>query len=154
MGMASTTTRYPAPSSAWTGGGGLSDGRHCRELLAALLAEIEDDHVVRVELVTVGDAPLDDRLRALALAGREAAANAAQHAGVATVDAYLEVEPHQVTLFVRDRGQGFDVAQVDPDRRGLTESIQGRMVRAGGWANVRSAPGEGTEVELVIPRPA
>ena len=124
------------------------------DLLASIVAEIEDDHAVRVELVVVGDAPLDDRLSALALAGREALLNAARHAGVATVDAYLEVEPHQATLFVRDRGKGFELAAVDPDRRGLTESIHGRMLRAGGRAEVRSAAGEGTEVELVLPRPA
>ncbi len=124
------------------------------ELVASLLAEIEDDHAVRVEVVAVGDAPLDDRLRSLALAGREAALNAAHHAGVALVDAYLEVEPHQVTLFVRDRGKGFDPATVDPDRRGLAESVHGRMARAGGRAEVRSSLGEGTEVELVVPRPS
>jgi len=122
-------------------------------LATSLMAEIEDDHAVRVELVVVGDAPLDDRLRALVLAGREAVLNAAHHAGVATVDAYLEVEPHQVTLFVRDRGQGFDPACVHPDRRGLAESVHGRIDRAGGRADVRSAVGEGTEVELVVPRP-
>lgn len=121
------------------------------DLMASIVAEVEDDHAVRVELVTVGDAPLDDRLRALALAGREALLNAAHHAGVATVDAYLEIEPHQATLFVRDRGKGFDPAAVDPDRRGLAESIHGRMARAGGRAEVRSAAGEGTEVELVLP---
>ncbi len=126
------------------------------ELLASLVAEVEDDHAVRVELVVVGDAPLDDRLRALVLAGREALLNAAHHAGVATVDAYLEVEPSQVTLFVRDRGKGFDPAAVDADRRGLAESVHGRMARAGGRAEVRSSVGEGTEVELVVktdPRP-
>jgi phage shock protein PspC (stress-responsive transcriptional regulator)/anti-sigma regulatory factor (Ser/Thr protein kinase) len=123
------------------------------DLLASMVADIEDDHAVRVELVAVGDAPLDDRLTALALAGREALLNAARHAGVATVDAYLEVEPHQVTLFVRDRGKGFDPTAVDPDRRGLAESIHGRMTRSGGRAEVRSSIGEGTEVELVLPRP-
>ena len=122
------------------------------DLLASFVAEIEDDHAVRVELVSVGDAPLDDRLRALALAGREAMLNAAHHAGVATVDAYLEVEPQQATLFVRDRGKGFDPASVDPDRRGLAESVHGRISRAGGRAEVRSSVGEGTEVELVVPR--
>lgn len=121
--------------------------------VASLVAEVEDDHAVMVELVVVGDAPLDDRLRALALAGREAVLNAARHAGVATVNAYLEVEPQQVTLFVRDRGKGFDPAAVDPDRRGLAESIHGRIARAGGRAHLRSALGEGTEVELVVPRP-
>ena len=124
------------------------------DLVSSLAAEVEDDHAVRVEVVAVGDSPLDDRLRALALAGREAILNAAHHAGVAAVDVYLEVEPHQVTLFVRDRGKGFDPGTVDPDRRGLAESIHGRMARAGGRAEVRSALGEGTEVELVVPRPA
>jgi signal transduction histidine kinase/phage shock protein PspC (stress-responsive transcriptional regulator) len=124
------------------------------DLVSSLAAEVEDDHAVRVEVVAVGDAPLDDRLRALALAGREAVLNAVHHAGVAAVDVYLEVEPHQVTLFVRDRGKGFDPGAVDPDRRGLAESIHGRMARAGGRAEVRSAIGEGTEVELVVPRPA
>jgi phage shock protein PspC (stress-responsive transcriptional regulator)/two-component sensor histidine kinase len=123
------------------------------DLVSSIVAEVEDDHAVRVELVVVGDAPLDDRLRALALAGREAVLNAVHHAGVATVDAYLEVEPHEVTLFVRDRGKGFDPAAVDPDRRGLAESVHGRIARAGGRAEVRSSVGEGTEVELVVPRP-
>ena len=121
-------------------------------LVGSLVAEIEDDHAVRVELVAVGDAALDDRLWALALAGREAVQNAAHHAGVASVDVYLEVEPQQAALFVRDRGKGFDPASVDPDRRGLVESIQGRMTRAGGRAEVRSSLGEGTEVELTVPR--
>jgi len=121
-------------------------------LVGSLVAEIEDDHAVRVELVAVGDAALDDRLWALALAGREAVQNAAHHAGVASVDVYLEVEPLQVALFVRDRGRGFDPASVDPDRRGLVESIHGRMTRAGGRAEVRSSLGEGTEVELTVPR--
>lgn len=122
-------------------------------LVTSLVAEVEDDHAVRVEVVAVGDAALDDRLTALALAGREAVLNAARHAGVATLDVYLEVEPHQVTLFVRDRGTGFDPDAVDPDRRGLTESIRGRLARAGGRAEVRSSTGEGTEVELTVPRP-
>ncbi|MEO5679223.1 MAG: PspC domain-containing protein [Acidimicrobiales bacterium] len=122
-------------------------------LVGALAAEVEDDHAVRVEVVAVGDAPLDERLRALALAGREAVLNAAHHAGVTSIDVYLEVEPHRAVLFVRDRGKGFDPAAVDPDRRGLVESIHGRMARSGGRAEVRSTVGEGTEVELSVLRP-
>lgn len=122
-------------------------------LLRSIVAEVEDDHAVRVELVTVGDAPLDDALRALAMAGREAVLNAAHHAEVDTVDAYLEVQPQEATLFVRDRGRGFDQTAVDPQRRGLAESIQGRMDRAGGRTVIRSVVGEGTEVELSVPRP-
>ena len=68
--------------------------------------------------------------------------NAAKHAGVTTVSVYAEVEPDQVTAFVRDQGRGFDPASVDGDRRGITESILGRMERAGGTGSVESSPGE------------
>ena len=57
-----------------------------------------------------------------------------------------------VSVFVRDRGAGFDRAAVPADRRGLAESIEGRLARAGGSATIRSAPGEGTEIELTMPR--
>ncbi len=43
-------------------------------------------------------------------------------------------------------------AAVPADRRGLRDSVQGRLARLGGTAEVRSSPGEGTEVELVLPR--
>jgi signal transduction histidine kinase len=53
---------------------------------------------------------------------------------------------------VRDRGPGFDPAAVPDDRRGLRESVLGRMDRHGGTAQVHSRPGAGTEIELVLPR--
>jgi signal transduction histidine kinase len=65
---------------------------------------------------------------------------------------YLEVEPDRLSLFVRDRGRGFDPTAVPPDRRGVADSISARVRRHGGTAEVRSAPGEGTEVELSVPR--
>jgi signal transduction histidine kinase len=105
-----------------------------------------------VELVCVGDAPLDDSLRALVGATREATANAARHAGVTKVDVFVEVGEDAVEAFVRDRGKGFDPASVPTGRRGLADSIQGRVERAGGAAAVRSRPGEGTEVRLTVPR--
>jgi signal transduction histidine kinase len=55
-------------------------------------------------------------------------------------------------VFVRDRGVGFDRAAVPADRRGLSESIEGRMERAGGTATVNAVPGEGVEVELSLAR--
>jgi signal transduction histidine kinase len=120
--------------------------------LAAELGVVEDDHGVRVEVVCVGDAPLDDGLRALVAATREAAANAARHAHVNQVDVFVEVGDDEVEAFVRDRGVGFDPATVPNGRRGLADSIQGRIERAGGKATVRSRPGEGTEVRLTLPR--
>ena len=121
-------------------------------LLRRELADVEDRYGVRIDAVLVGDAPLDDSARALVAAGREAARNAATHAGVDTIDVYLEVEPERVSLFVRDRGAGFDPAAVPADRRGLADSVLGRVRRAGGQAEVLSTPGEGTEIELSVPR--
>ena len=122
------------------------------ETLAAAVAreaeEVEGLHGVAVEVVAVGDCPLDDHLAALVAAAREAMVNAAKWSGVATVSVYAEVRDGEVTVFVRDWGSGFDLASVAPDRHGVRESIKGRMARHGGSAVVRTAPGEGTEVEL------
>jgi signal transduction histidine kinase len=120
--------------------------------LRAMAADVEITHAVTVEVVTVGDAPLDDRLRALVAAAREAAVNAAKFAGTGAVDVFAEADGDRVEVFVRDRGAGFALESVDPQRRGLRESVVGRMQRHGGAATVRTAPGEGTEVELTMRR--
>ncbi len=119
----------------------------------AVAAEAETTHGIPVEVVTVGGAcALDTRLRALVLATREAIVNAARHSGAATVAVFVEVEADHVTVFVRDRGRGFDVERIRRDRRGLTESIEGRMARNGGRATVRSRARQGTEIELAMSR--
>ena len=121
-------------------------------LLQRELAIVEDDHRVRIEVVTAGDASLDDAARSFVAAGREAVVNAAVHSGMVEIDVFLEAGAGGLALFVRDRGCGFDPDSVAPDRRGLAESVKGRVERLGGTAVVRSAPGEGTEVELRLPR--
>lgn len=121
-------------------------------LVAGLVTEVEADHALIVDPVVVGDAPVDDALAALGAATREALVNAAKHSGADAADLYTEVTPARVSVFVRDRGSGFDPAAVPDDRRGLRDSVSGRLARLGGTAEVRSAPGEGTEVELVLPR--
>lgn len=131
---------------------GHADSTTVATLLRRELDDLEDHYAVRFDAVLVGDAPLDDAGRALVAAGREAALNAARHAGVDTVDVYLEVEPDRTSLFVRDRGSGFDPATVPADRRGLADSISARVKRHGGTAEIRSAPGEGAEIELSMPR--
>jgi signal transduction histidine kinase/phage shock protein PspC (stress-responsive transcriptional regulator) len=123
-------------------------------LVAGMVADVEADHALIVDPVVVGDAPVDDRLAALGAATREALVNAAKHSGATVADLYTEVAPEQVSVFVRDRGKGFDPATVPDDRRGLRDSVSGRLARLGGTAEIRSAPGEGTEVELVLPRVA
>jgi signal transduction histidine kinase len=114
--------------------------------------EVEAQHGVAVDAVTVGDCELDDDLRALLAAGREATVNAVKWSGADVVSVFAEVEPDEVSLFVRDRGRGFDPDSVPPDRKGVTESIRGRMARRGGSAVIRSTKGEGTEVSLTMPR--
>jgi signal transduction histidine kinase len=127
-----------------------------RDSLATALgraaAETEETHQVPIEVVTVGDRALDPGLEAMVQAAREAMANAARFAGADRVDLYAEVDGELVEVFVRDRGVGFDPATIPADRRGVRESIIGRMERHNGRAVVNSVPGTGTEVELVMER--
>ena len=120
--------------------------------LDAVAAEVERTHRRRIEVVLVGDCPLDDRIRALVHACREAMVNSARHSRARGVSVYVEVEDDVVTAFVRDQGVGFSRASVPPDRRGIVESIEGRMERNGGVAVIASGPGRGTEVRLQVPR--
>ena len=115
-----------------------------------IVGEVEDRHGVPIEVVCVGDTPLDERLAATLQAAREAMVNAAKYAESPTVSVYAEVEGDEVTIFVRDRGRGFDMDRIPDDRMGLRGSIIGRMERNGGKATIRTAPGEGTEVRLEI----
>ena len=118
--------------------------------LAEVVATTEADYDARIDLVTVGDVVVDDRLAALVAATREAVVNVAKHAG-APATVYAEVEEDQVEVNVRDRGCGFEIDAVGSDRHGVRQSIVARMATVGGSATVRSTPGEGTEVRLVLP---
>ncbi len=114
-------------------------------------AEVEDTYAITVETVVVGDTQCDDRVAALVAAAREALVNAARHAGVQTVSLYAEVEADELSVFIRDRGAGFEIDGVAETRHGVRGSIIGRMQRHGGRAEIRSAPGDGTEVRLMLP---
>jgi signal transduction histidine kinase len=120
--------------------------------LEGAAGEVERDQGVSVEVVAVGDAELDERGRALVAAAREAMVNAAKFGGGSAVDVYAEALDGELQVYVRDRGPGFDPDALPPDRRGVRESIVGRMDRHGGRAAIHSAPGAGTEVELTMPR--
>jgi signal transduction histidine kinase/phage shock protein PspC (stress-responsive transcriptional regulator) len=126
--------------------------RRVAAALEATAEEVESSHGVPVELVAVGDAELDGGAEAVVSAAREAMVNAAKFGGGSAVDVYAEADGVRLQVFVRDRGPGFDPEAVPLDRRGVRESIVGRMERHGGRAEIRSSPGGGTEVELVLER--
>ncbi|MCK6209962.1 PspC domain-containing protein [Georgenia sp. EYE_87] len=125
-------------------------GTSTADAVRQVAAEVEDLHGVAIDVVTAGDAEPDARTEALTAAAREALSNAVVH-GRPPVSLYVEVTPEQTEVFVRDRGDGFEVDAVPADRHGVRQSIIGRMDRHGGRATVRSRAG-GTEVHLVMPR--
>jgi signal transduction histidine kinase/phage shock protein PspC (stress-responsive transcriptional regulator) len=132
----------------------VSDAR-LRDAIDAMAGRIERQHQVGVEAVVVGEAALDDHVRALVAACGEATLNAARHSGSTEVSVYVEVEHDAISAFVRDHGTGFDAAAVPGDRRGIADSIVGRLERHGGSAQLHSRVGAGTEVVLRLPvRPA
>nr|WP_159806832.1 ATP-binding protein [Cellulomonas citrea] len=134
----------PAPSTSVAAG------------LRAVVAEVEDTRTgpdgrpVAVDVVVVGDRPPDDGSVALLQATREALVNAVTH-GHPPVSLYLEVRDDALEVFVRDRGEGFDLEAIGADRFGVRESILGRVRRRGGTAQVTSSAQRGTEVHLVMP---
>ncbi|MGB0099390.1 MAG: PspC domain-containing protein [Nocardioides sp.] len=137
---------------AWLYAGESTDERSVASALRGLAARVEDEYAVSVDVVAVGDADLDEPLAPVVRAAGEAVTNAAKHAGTGQVDVYAEVTDVAVDVFVRDRGIGFDPAAVPGDRHGVRHSIVDRMERHGGSAEIRSAPGEGTEVRLHLDR--
>ena len=136
---------------AWLFGVGPGSDGGLVEGLRRAAAEVEELHRVRVEVVAVGDVGASEQVTALVAAAREAMINAARHSGIDEVAVFAEVSSDSATVYVRDRGRGFDPEKVPPDRRGVAESIRGRMSRVGGRAEVVSAVGRGTEVRLEVP---
>ena len=152
--VASLARRQERELRRWLYGGGFGSASSLADALAEAAADVEELHNVRIELASAGDVPLDETVAQLVLAAREAMTNAAKFSGTDEISVYTEVDDGAITVFVRDRGAGFDRSSVPADRRGLTESIEARMQRAGGTAAIVSAPGEGVEVELGLGRGA
>ena len=150
--VATIARRQERELRGWLYGSGVAGADTLVAALVDAAADVEELHGVPIELASAGDAPLDDRTRQLVLAAREAMTNAAKFSGAAEIAVYAEVGAEAVSVFVRDRGSGFDRATVTPDRRGIAESIEGRLERAAGTATIVSAPESGTEVELRLPR--
>ena len=164
--VATLARRQERELRAWLAGRGRVGTASITQTLAGALeaaaGEVEATHRVPVEVVAVGETALDERGEALVAAAREAMVNAAKHGGPepvrvfaeaedGTLAVYAEAADGEARVFVRDRGPGFDPAAIPPDRRGIRESIVGRMARHGGRATIHTTPGAGTEVELVLP---
>ena len=154
--VAALSRRQERELRSWLSSGHSADKETRRRFAAALAdagQEIEEAEGVAVEVLAVGDAELDQDSEALVAAAREAILNAAKFAGT-EVNVYAEATAARTQIFVRDRGPGFEPGSIPPDRRGVRESIVGRMERHGGSARITSSPGAGTEVELVLERGA
>jgi signal transduction histidine kinase len=136
------------PAAFWT----RAESPSTLQAAADIERDVEDNYGVAVELVVVGDCPLDEPVSALLAAGREATINAAKWSRAASISVFIEVETEVVSMFVRDLGIGFELENVPPDRHGIARSIIERMQRVGGNGAVRSTIGAGTEVELTLPR--
>ena len=126
-------------------------GARLRDAIDAMAGRVERDQQVKVEAIVVGDADLDERTRALVAAVGEATLNAARHSGATEASVYVEVEDDAISAYVRDLGTGFDPAMVAADRRGIADSIVGRLERHGGTATITSRPSGGTEVAMHLP---
>jgi signal transduction histidine kinase len=127
------------------------DARTLTDGIEAIQRQVEADHGITVHAVVVGESELSEGMRALLDAAREATVNAAKWSGESQVSLYAEVEHGAVTVFVRDRGRGFDPDAVPDDRQGISRSIRARVARVGGTVAIRSSAGNGTEVELSVP---
>ncbi len=112
-------------------------------------AAVEDGYRVEIEQVIRDDAEMTQRLSRLVAAAHEAMTNAARHSGVSAIDLYAEIRDDGVQVNIRDRGTGFDSAVTTAG--GIAHSIVARIEEAGGTAEIKSAPGFGTEVSLFMP---
>jgi signal transduction histidine kinase/phage shock protein PspC (stress-responsive transcriptional regulator) len=124
-------------------------GTSLAEELEDAAVQVEEAHRVPIDVIAVGDAGVGERGEALVAAAREAMVNAAKFAPDAgEIAVYAELSNGRAQVFVRDRGAGFDPGAIPADRKGVRESIVGRMERFGGTATIKSEPGAGTEVAL------
>jgi signal transduction histidine kinase/phage shock protein PspC (stress-responsive transcriptional regulator) len=128
------------------------DEETLRGALGAAATRVEEAHDVPVTVVVVGDDELPPAAqKALVGAATEAMMNAAHHSGAAKVSVFAEGIGEGVEVFITDQGCGFDPEDIDADRKGIVESIRGRMARNRGTVTIDSSEGVGTEIHLTMP---
>ena len=151
--MAALARRQERELRGWLYGGGSEPiPDTVRAAVEHLAGVVEDRHGVVMDVVAVGDAPLDPAMESLVAASGEAMTNAARWSGCSTVSVFVEATPQGVDVYVRDRGVGFDPEAVDGRSRGIRDSIRGRLDRVGGRCEITSSKGHGTEVRLHLAR--
>lgn len=127
------------------------DTETLRGALVQAATRVEEVHDVPVSVAVVGESSLpSDRQAALVGAATEAMMNAAKHSGAPKVSLFAEVAGGSVDVFITDQGSGVDTTDIGAGRKGVTESIRGRMHRHGGKAHIDSEPGVGTEIHLTM----
>ena len=136
----------------WLYGQADGDAAGLARSLEVAASELEEAYGGKVEVVAVGDTEVEGSAKAILAAGREGMLNALKHSGADRIDVYLEVQPRNIKLFVRDRGVGFDRITIPADRAGIRNSIEGRISAVGGKVEIKSLSGEGTELRLEVPR--
>ena len=114
-------------------------------------AGVEERFRVPIDVVTVGDDVWSEKVDLLVSAAREAMVNASKHSHAPEISVYAEADGSADLVFVRDRGVGFELADVPSDRMGISRSIEERLGSVGGSARLRTSPGTGTEWRLEVP---
>jgi signal transduction histidine kinase/ActR/RegA family two-component response regulator len=122
-----------------------------------LARRMERDHALRVDVRAEENVEVEsEQVRTILFeCARELLFNITKHAGVQDARVELAAEEGLLRLCVSDAGVGFDPdamaeAQASKGSFGLF-SLRERLTLIGGLAHIRSAPGAGTEVEMVLP---
>ncbi len=128
------------------------EGRTLAEALEALVDEYAAKwHLQGHFQATGGHHPLPVNVEVgLYRIVQEALTNVTRHANARNVTVELVTLPDKVQLAVADDGRGFDSSQIPKGRFGLI-GLNERVKLLGGSLLIKSAPGAGTRVEVVIP---
>lgn len=140
----------PDAGARTVGGGGLVTSRDAAHLITERLLRAMPDLSLHASVAGTDTSPTfpETVIAAISDAGAEAVRNAKRHSGSEHIRAAVWIAASTLTLTIADDGRGFDPSVAAQGRFGLAQSITGRMLRVGGTAAIRSAPGEGTAVVL------
>jgi len=132
-----------------------SENNDLAEVFQRVKQEFPHKSAIVLRVVTRGDARVvrPEVRNEIYRIGREAIANGYVHSGAATIEVEVQYARTQLGLLVRDDGRGIDPSILESGRDGHwgLSGIRERSRRIGATLKLRSRPGAGTEIELVIP---